>query len=78
LCGPICTSAARTLTTLAFELADVERVEIHPDRANAASSEIPRRLGFELAGESEYPPVAPGETGVRLVWRMRREAWTRA
>jgi ribosomal-protein-serine acetyltransferase len=69
------TAATRALTTLAFALPKVERVEVHNDRGNAVSARVPRRLGFELVGEIAHPPVAASETGVRQLWQMRRERW---
>lgn len=69
------TAAASALTTYAFSSPEVERVEIHNDRANAVSAQVPRRLGFALVGEVPHPPAAPGESGVRQLWRMRRDDW---
>lgn len=42
----LATEAASALVKVAFELAKIERVEIHCHPANAASAAIPRRLGF--------------------------------
>lgn len=69
------TRAAAALTTYAFDVVDVDRVEIRNDHANELSARIPRRLGFELVGEIPHPPLAPGETGVRQLWRMDSRRW---
>jgi ribosomal-protein-serine acetyltransferase len=70
----LATSAAEALQRQAFALPGIERVEIHHDSANTASGGIPRRLGYT---EIERPaptqePLAPGEHGVRVVWRLTR------
>lgn len=69
------TAAAAQLTDLALASPGIDRVEIHNDRANAVSSRIPRRLGFELVGEISHPALAPSETGVRQLWRMTAACW---
>lgn len=69
------TMAAHALTTAAFELDEVERVEIHCDEANVASAAVPRRLGFSLAGTEKDVIEAPGEVGRSLIWRVDRAAW---
>ncbi len=42
----LATEATAALTRVAFELCDVERVEIRTDPANERSRAIPRKLGF--------------------------------
>jgi RimJ/RimL family protein N-acetyltransferase len=42
----LATEAAAALTRVAFEVADVDRVEIRIDPANEASLRVPQRLGF--------------------------------
>lgn len=74
----IATQAAAALTTAAFCVPGVEIVEIHHDRANAASGAVARKLGYEFCGESAVPVSAPGETGVDCTWRMSRAAWRAA
>lgn len=73
----IATTAAAALTDVAFTLGDIDRVEIHHDRANVASGGVPRKLGFELVGQELRDLSAPGEIGVHLVWRVTREEWVR-
>ena len=42
----LATEAAAALTRVAFEVNDVERVEIHCDPANVRSAAVPRKLGY--------------------------------
>ncbi len=43
--------AASALTDHAFARPDIDRVEIHHDRANVASEGVPRALGYRLVGD---------------------------
>lgn len=71
------TAAARALTTTAFRyLADIDRVEIHMDKANHASAAVPRKLGYTLVGEEERKLLAPGHTGKGWIWATRRTDWS--
>lgn len=65
------------LTTMAFTVPGVDRVEIHHDLSNVHSRRIPEQLGFRLIGKgtSTRIPQAPADTGVDLVWRTTREEW---
>jgi len=69
--------AAEGLTSLAFTVEGIERVEIHHDLANVHSRRVPEQLGFHLMGKSQAPrsPLAPADTGVDLVWRTTRDEW---
>ena len=68
------TAAAKALTDVAFDLVpDIERVEIHMDRANEASAAVPRKLGFRLHHEEVRVIEAPGHTGIGLVWVLDRQ-----
>ena len=72
------TAAAGALTDAAFtHLADVERVEIHMDRANLASARIPEKLGFRHLRSDPKPTTALGHTGTDLIWAQRRDEWAR-
>jgi RimJ/RimL family protein N-acetyltransferase len=73
----VATSAARLLTDAAFARAGVTHVEIHHDKANAASAGVPRKLGFRLVREVRDTPEAPAERGLSCEWRLTREAWDR-
>jgi ribosomal-protein-serine acetyltransferase len=68
--------ASAALTELAFTVEGVERVEIHHDRANAASRGVPRSLGFELVAETPDAVTAPGEDGFDFCWAMTKEHWS--
>ena len=74
----IATAIARSLTDAAFAQPDVDRVEIHHDIANNASSGIPRGLGYHLVGPEPQPIQAPAETGVHCIWRVTRDEWVLA
>jgi RimJ/RimL family protein N-acetyltransferase len=68
----IATRVARLLTDTAFSLPEIERVEIHHDKANAASGRIPAKLGYTLVAEHAGTPAAPGESGILCTWRLER------
>jgi ribosomal-protein-serine acetyltransferase len=71
----IATTAAGLLTDSAFARASIDRVEIHHDAANFASSGVPKALGYTLIGTEPRPIVAPAETGVHWIWRVTRAEW---
>ena len=73
----LATAAARLLTEAAFARAGITHVEIHHDKANAASAGIPRKLGFELVREVHGRPEAPSETGISCEWQLTRRGWDR-
>lgn len=64
----VMTRAAARVTDIALGLPGVERVEIHCDAANVASSAVPRRLGYRLDHEAQAEPTAPGESGLKQCW----------
>jgi RimJ/RimL family protein N-acetyltransferase len=66
---------ARALTDAAFTVADIERVEIHHDKANAASGGVPARLGYTLLGEWDDEPLAPADVGIECRWAVSRDEW---
>ncbi|NWF25572.1 GNAT family N-acetyltransferase [Streptomyces sp. PKU-EA00015] len=70
----IATRAAAAVVSEAFaSLPDVAYVDIVHDLANAASGAVPRRLGFtEVRREQVSPPVAPGDSGTDVIWRLNR------
>ena len=65
----LATRAARLLTEAALAVPDVRAVEIRHDKANAASSAVPRRLGYTLVGKAPNRAPAPADSGTDLVWR---------
>lgn len=69
------TELSRGLTDAAFAIEDIDRVEIHTDKANELSARVPQRLGYELTSESARPIVAPGEVGIDQTWTMPRASW---
>jgi ribosomal-protein-serine acetyltransferase len=69
------TELARQLTTTAFTLPGITRVEIHHDRANIASGGVPARLGYRREGERPDAVVAPSEVGVDVTWSMAKLDW---
>jgi RimJ/RimL family protein N-acetyltransferase len=69
------TAAARALTDAAFALPGVDRVEIRCDEANRASAAVPRRIGFRLLEVYPRRAIAPGETGMGMIWAVEREEW---
>jgi ribosomal-protein-serine acetyltransferase len=71
----IATATSRALTDHAFGRSDIDRVEIHHDKANAASEGIPKALGFSLVGEVTAAPQTRQQSGVHLVWRFTRAEW---
>jgi len=71
----IATEVARALTTAAFTVPDIERVEIHHDKANAASAGVPRRLGYTFVDETPVDVTSSGEMGIDCRWVVRREEW---
>jgi RimJ/RimL family protein N-acetyltransferase len=66
----LATYGAAALTEAALALPDVARVEIHCDRANTASSAVPRKLGFRLDRVVQEEAQAPAETGHKEIWIM--------
>jgi ribosomal-protein-serine acetyltransferase len=71
----IATEAAGLLTSAALAAPGITFVEIHHDKANVASSAVPRRLGYEFVGEMADEVTAPGEIGIDCTWRMESQNW---
>lgn len=70
------TEITAALTTAAFTVDGIERVEIHHDKANIASAGVPRRLGFTPTGEHPDEIAAPAEVGIDCGWAVTRAAWS--
>jgi RimJ/RimL family protein N-acetyltransferase len=65
----LASEAARALLDVAAGLPPLTLVEIRCDARNAASSAVPRRLGFMLSGTSTDESVVPGEPPVTMqIW----------
>ncbi|MEV7394810.1 MULTISPECIES: GNAT family N-acetyltransferase [unclassified Streptomyces] len=73
----LATMAAAALVRQGFQLAGIDRIEIHHDAANPASGAVARRLGFIEVERVEAPEGldAPGEVGVDVIWRMTADQW---
>ena len=69
------TELARALTTAAFTIDGIDRVEIHHDRANVRSAAVPRTLGFSRRPDEPDEIQAPAETGIDCTWSMHRDDW---
>lgn len=72
------TEVAEALTSAAFTVEGIERVEIHHDKANVASRGVPMTLGFEFTGETPDGVAAPNEVGIDCSWVMTRDRWVAA
>ncbi len=66
---------AQALTSAAFSVPGITRVEIHHDKANIRSAAIPSALGFVRMGESPDEIAAPAEMGVDVAWSVTLEQW---
>jgi ribosomal-protein-serine acetyltransferase len=69
------TELTSALTTTAFGIADVERVEVHTDEANEASAGVAAKLGFHRDRVIQREPVAPSESGRSIIWTMSKADW---
>jgi RimJ/RimL family protein N-acetyltransferase len=69
------TELSAALTGAAFDLGDIERVEIHHDKGNVASEGVPRALGNTFTGDVAAAVAAPSESGVQCIWSMTRAEW---
>ncbi len=67
--------ASAGLTNAAFAMPGVERVEIHHDKANTASSGVPRSLGFSMFEEAPSEIAAPDQIGIECKWGITRSKW---
>jgi RimJ/RimL family protein N-acetyltransferase len=67
--------AARLLTSAAFAIPEINRVEIHHDKANVRSAAIPPRLGYQFLKEKPQEIRAPGHMGIACVWIFTRRDW---
>ena len=72
----IASEVSEILTTAAFTVADIERVEIHHDKSNDASAGVPRRLGYTFADEAPNAVLAAGEAGIDCRWIVTRDEWS--
>ena len=66
---------ARGLTSAAFGVPGVERVEIHHDKANTRSRVVPQSLGFVEGPQRSDGVHSGGEVGIDCSWRISRSGW---
>ena len=71
----IASTAARALTTAAFQLTGLEEIQIHCDEANLASASVPRSLGFRLLRTIEDEVDAPAEVGRSMESAITVSEW---
>jgi RimJ/RimL family protein N-acetyltransferase len=73
----LATESTAALTRVAFELCDVDRVEIRIDPANEPSLAIPRKLGFAEEGmlRRRLPPDEKGVPRDVMVFSLFRDAY---
>jgi len=73
----LATESSAALTRIAFELCDVDRVEIRIDPANEASLTIPRKLGFVEEGilRRRLPPDEDGVPRDAIVFSLFRDGF---
>ena len=73
----LATESSAALTRVAFELCDVDRVEIRVDPANEASLTIPRKLGFVEEGilRRRLPPDENGVPRDVIVFSLFRDGF---
>ncbi|MFE0580675.1 GNAT family N-acetyltransferase [Streptomyces sp. NPDC058874] len=71
------TAAVAGLVGEGFRLEGIDRIEIHHDAANQAGGAVARRSGFTEIGRGPAPeePLAPGESGIDVIWRMTADQW---
>lgn len=70
------TEAASALIRIAFEVENVERVEIHCDLRNKRSAAIPERLGFVLeAVTRENERLSNGDHKMRMIWVLFKDEY---
>jgi RimJ/RimL family protein N-acetyltransferase len=67
----LATEAAAALTHVAFEVNQVQRVEIHNDPENVASAAVPRKLGFVHEATLRQRTTGPeGERRDAMMWTL--------
>jgi RimJ/RimL family protein N-acetyltransferase len=66
------TTAATSLAQVGLAMPGIDRIVIKHDAANLASGAVAAKAGFTQVGREEREPQAAGDTGVDLVWELRR------
>jgi RimJ/RimL family protein N-acetyltransferase len=68
----LATAATEALTSAAFGLPGIDRVEIVHDELNGPSEAVPRKLGFTRTGQRMLDITPEAGTGLGIVWRLDR------
>jgi RimJ/RimL family protein N-acetyltransferase len=72
----LATEVAAALTRVAFEVNQVNRVEIHCDPSNVRSAAVPRKLGFtHEATLRQRVPGCGGELRDEMIWTLLRSEY---
>lgn len=66
---------AAALTKVAFEICQVERMEIHCAVENIASAGVPHKLGYVHEGNRRRLAFAHGQPADAMIWTMFREEY---
>jgi len=73
------TEIATALTKVAFEIENVQRVEIHCDPKNVRSSSIPRKLGFTHEATLKQRNVNyKGEFTDSMIWTLFKDQYLKS
>jgi len=68
--------ATAALTRVAFEVCDMQRVEIHCSPANRASASVPTKLGFTHEGTlRRRGPVKEGAATDSMIWVLHADEY---
>ena len=62
------TDAVRAITEIGLTLPGIERVELHTDETNSASSAVARRLGYLLEETRDAEPWGAEDSGRLQIW----------
>jgi RimJ/RimL family protein N-acetyltransferase len=72
----LATEAAAALVRVAFEVDQVNRIEIHCNPENVRSAAVPKKLGFTLEGvQRRRQEFLPGEWRDFMIWTLFRDAY---
>lgn len=70
------TEASAALTKVAFEIEDLDRVEIHCSPENPASASVPRKIGFvHEATLRRRGPIKDGQPVDSMIWSMHADEY---
>jgi RimJ/RimL family protein N-acetyltransferase len=73
----LATEASAALTRVAFEIDQVQRVEIHCDPQNVRSASVPRKLGYTLEGtlRQRSGPFSGGSFVDSMIWSLLKDEY---